>query len=205
VEELAKIADFIARHKITMTVENVAANPNREEEKPEKGSHRVYWSHWKCTFKRGEGPHAPKLETYYSMGHGNHLSERCIAAAEADYAAGRLIIAGGIKVCHPCRIAKTKKFSDGRPDPYEQRLAMESGKHVGPPPTCADVLGNLASDASMADNAATYEDFASELGYDPDSRKGERIYQACRKIADDLRRFLGNVDYDFLLYKVERE
>ncbi|HEX5016584.1 MAG TPA: hypothetical protein VFX15_03240 [Actinomycetes bacterium] len=72
------------------------------------------------------------------------------------------------------------------------------------PPTAADVLDSLASDASAWENARNFEDFANDLGYDTDSRKAEKIYNACGEVAKSLRHFLGNAAYQALLYEVER-
>jgi hypothetical protein len=68
------------------------------------------------------------------------------------------------------------------------------------PPTAADVLDCLASDASGADES--FEDWAANYGYDTDSRKAERTYNAVRKQTARLRQFLGD-KYEPLL-EVER-
>lgn len=72
------------------------------------------------------------------------------------------------------------------------------------PPTAADVLDSLANDASAWENSRSFENFASDLGYDPDSRKAEAIYRACGEIAKGLRNLLGAEGYEELLWKVER-
>lgn len=72
------------------------------------------------------------------------------------------------------------------------------------PPTLADVLDCLASDASGVDNARSFEDWASEYGYDTDSRKAERTYQICKKQAQELKALLGQDAYNQLLYGTER-
>ena len=72
------------------------------------------------------------------------------------------------------------------------------------PPTLADVLDCLASDASGVDNARSFEDWASEYGYDTDSRKAERTYHICEKQAQDLKALLGQDAYNQLLYGTER-
>lgn len=72
------------------------------------------------------------------------------------------------------------------------------------PPTLADVLDCLASDASGVDNARSFEDWASEYGYDTDSRKAERTYHICEKQAQDLKALLGQDAYNQLLYDTER-
>lgn len=56
--------------------------------------------------------------------------------------------------------------------------------------TAADVLHCLISDASSADN--TFEDWCADFGYDSDSRKAERTYKACQRIAVKLNKLLGS-------------
>lgn len=40
-------------------------------------------------------------------------------------------------------------------------------------------------------DSSTFEEWANEFGYDPDSRKAEVIYRACLEIALKLRNGLG--------------
>ena len=70
-------------------------------------------------------------------------------------------------------------------------------------PTLAEVLDCLASEASGVDNARSFEDWASEYGYDLDSRKAERTYQICKKQAQELKALLGQDAYNQLLYSTE--
>ena len=72
------------------------------------------------------------------------------------------------------------------------------------PPTLAEVLDCLASDASGVDNAQSFEDWASEYGYDTDSRKAERTYRICEEQAQKLKALLGQDAYNQLLYSTER-
>ena len=71
------------------------------------------------------------------------------------------------------------------------------------PPTLAEVLDRLASDAAGVDNAKDFEDWASEYGYDTDSRKAECLYNICRAQAQDLKRLLGGKAYAQLLYETK--
>jgi hypothetical protein len=57
-------------------------------------------------------------------------------------------------------------------------------------PDSLDVIGCLAQDADCLDSP-TYEEWASNLGYDEDSRKGEAIYRLCLEHALKLRAALG--------------
>jgi hypothetical protein len=57
-------------------------------------------------------------------------------------------------------------------------------------PTAASVLYCLLSDSDALDSP-TLEEWASDLGYDTDSRKAEQIYRACIENGLKLRRVLG--------------
>lgn len=50
------------------------------------------------------------------------------------------------------------------------------------PPTIEDVLYCLLADASCVQYGQTFEEFCSELGYDTDSRKAEKIFNVCRDV-----------------------
>jgi hypothetical protein len=69
-------------------------------------------------------------------------------------------------------------------------------------PTAADVMTCLASDASSYENARSFEDWASDLGYDTDSRSAEKVYKACERITAKLRVLLGD-DFDRIVYSDE--
>lgn len=76
--------------------------------------------------------------------------------------------------------------------------------YTGQPPKLENVLDCLASDACGFDNARTFEAWASEYGYDTDSRDAERIYKVVAGQAGDLKRLLGPSLYTALLYDTER-
>jgi hypothetical protein len=65
-------------------------------------------------------------------------------------------------------------------------------------PTISDVLDCMVSDANGYDNATDFEDWASEYGYETDSRKAERTYRAVKKQAEQLRRTVGDSAYEAL-------
>lgn len=66
-------------------------------------------------------------------------------------------------------------------------------------PEPADVLQCLALDAQSAQNSGSFDAWASDLGYDTDSRKAEGIYRACCDEAIKLQRWLGLERYAQLL------
>jgi len=72
-------------------------------------------------------------------------------------------------------------------------------------PSAEDVLDCIASDAASYEDAGGFEDWASELGYDEDSRKDEKIYNVVGTQAGKLKRFLGDEAFASLLWETERE
>jgi len=65
------------------------------------------------------------------------------------------------------------------------------------------ILDCLVSDAWSVLNSRGFEDWANELGYDPDSRKAERTYNACRETAEWLDTFLEG-DLEHVATTIER-
>lgn len=55
-------------------------------------------------------------------------------------------------------------------------------------PNLADVLHSLLLDGEAFFNGETFEDWASNFGYDPDSRKAEEIFKACDLIGRQLNK-----------------
>lgn len=91
------------------------------------------------------------------------------------------------------------------PDDTRRSMVVYFSKglgHKGAPPTTEEVLDSLASDASSIDQR--FEDWCSDLGFDTDSRKAERIYNACVKAAGKLKKFLGPDDAAVLIEECER-
>lgn len=64
--------------------------------------------------------------------------------------------------------------------------AAKLAKSQGVKPKLSNVLHSLLSDGEAYFNAQTFENWACELGYDPDSRKAEAIYHACDTIGRKL-------------------
>ena len=71
-------------------------------------------------------------------------------------------------------------------------------------PDAADVLDCLASDAGSIEYVSGFEEWANELGFDPDSRKAERTFEVSRRQSLALKRFLGDELYETLLNDTER-
>lgn len=60
-------------------------------------------------------------------------------------------------------------------------------------PDTLDFIYSLAIDSDVID-FARFEDWASEFGYDPDSRKAESTYRNCLEIALRLRAGIGDAN-----------
>ena len=69
-------------------------------------------------------------------------------------------------------------------------------------PETFDAAYCILSDASGVENAWDFEDWASNYGWDTDSRKAERIYRACQAVARNVKRLLGD-DLAELIYMDE--
>lgn len=70
-------------------------------------------------------------------------------------------------------------------------------------PTEVEVLECLAGDAAGYENAGSFADWAADYGYDPDSRKAEKIYNTISGQIRALKKFLGNA-YEILLWETKR-
>jgi hypothetical protein len=95
-----------------------------------------------------------------------------------------------------------------RPEGEDQRLFTlyysKGVGHKGKPPEITEVLNCLQMDASMLDQAADFEDWAADLGYDADSRSAETIYKGCVEQTTRLKNFLGeDLFNDFLMLDEE--
>lgn len=80
-------------------------------------------------------------------------------------------------------------------------FSMGTG-HGGKQPTAEEVLSAIASDASSVVNASGFEDWASDLGFETDSRKAHKTYNTVKKQAASLKKFIGDA-YEELLYETE--
>jgi hypothetical protein len=71
---------------------------------------------------------------------------------------------------------------------HSESSGMRLRRHPGP--DAADVLYSLVMDASVLDSRS-FEEWAADFGFDPDSRKAEAMYRACLGIALALRNGIG--------------
>src|SRR5512145_676050 len=62
----------------------------------------------------------------------------------------------------------------------------------GRAPTAEEVLECVLSDAAMLESTQDFEDWAAELGVDPDSRKVKKRYHTVQTMTERLKTFLGD-------------
>ena len=81
-------------------------------------------------------------------------------------------------------------------DKREYSLYFSQGLGIKHKPTAKSVLESVLLDVSCVESGQTFEDFCSELGYDTDSRRAERIYNACLKERDQIGELFGPEVYE---------
>ncbi len=73
-----------------------------------------------------------------------------------------------------------------------------------PHPEMEEVLQCLVSDSNVR-NYLSFEDWASDFGYDEDSRKAEKIYVESQKITSSFAKLVGGVDNITMLEELIQE
>ncbi len=103
------------------------------------------------------------------------------------------------------RVVLTRAAQSGRGYWPKRQLTtyFSQGQAHTEPPTTEDVLNCLILDAASIEASGGFEDWASDLGFDTDSRKAERSYKCTKRAATNLERFLGRDAYEVALWKTE--
>lgn len=127
---------------------------------------------WKITLKRDD---REILTTGYSAGIGHAPS----------YKQGRLTLERESMLAH-----ETEQGTQARS--ASSLGVITRGKPIVP--NICDVVACLVSDASAID-CRSFEDWASDFGYDTDSRSAEATYRACLETGLALRSALGNAGF----------
>ena len=100
---------------------------------------------------------------------------------------------------------KVRLKANGKQMTTEWRQGMAHGDSV---PSADEVLNAVVMDAGAYDNSRNLDDFLNEFGYEvnePSDRvKFEKVYNACRKQAENARRVFGDDEFNTLLCEVER-
>jgi hypothetical protein len=189
-ETTKTIQQFIEQHHITMSVSAADRNPHNADDTWAKDA-----SHWLCTMNRDNRTDC--FVCYFSQG----------SAHRRWRETGRqgLPSVGFTGNVAPHNIRT--KFAPVNPPHGKESVDLHEYRKICTepiPPDLASVLDCLISDASGYDNAKDFEDWCSEYGSDPDSRKAEATYRLIGEQAKRLRHFLGDEAYRELMYEVER-
>ncbi len=85
------------------------------------------------------------------------------------------------------------------------KIDFSMGSGLKGDPTLTSVLDCLAGDLSDLANHLSFEEWAAEYGYDPDSRKAEAIYKAIEQQREDISQILSDSEVEDLMWNTERE
>jgi hypothetical protein len=89
-----------------------------------------------------------------------------------------------------------------------KELKFGIGNAQFPNPTMKDILESLSLDANVKDYLS-FESWAKDFGYDPDSRSAEKTYKSCQKAAEGLARVLGGAEkinqISEIIYELDNE
>jgi hypothetical protein len=88
-----------------------------------------------------------------------------------------------------------------------QTMTVEwsQGPGIMADPELPAVLDALASDAAGFENTDSLTDWAREYGYSDNVGLAVSTFEAVKQQSEDLRRLLGDAEYDRLLWHTERE
>lgn len=133
---------------------------------------------WLVTLKRGNG----SMSFDYSAGCGHCPSYKQLwNATPYEKRQQRELLAA------ECETGKQHNWAGWMSIP--KPVVMKLVKPITP--KHANIIHSLAIDASVLDSGS-FEEWASEFGYEADSRAAEAIYNACLQQALQLRRLVGD-------------
>jgi len=182
----------MTEHGITVKSEFVPYSKSRNAETKDERGNPVYSLNWKVTLQRNG---RDVLTTDYSAGMGHCPSYNKKAPTSWDRPPRYWQAAICAWECENGFEATMKPFFRDftKRQGARSQADIESNRpRVFFPiePKQADVVHSLILDSSVLDSGG-FEEWASEFGYDTDSRKAESIYRACLEIALKVRSGLG--------------
>jgi hypothetical protein len=174
--EKNEIVALLDKHEITLQAKFVPWSQSRNFD-PANVKHPENKSlNWKVTLLYRN---RPVIETDYMAGIGHSPA----------YKDARKI---GRGVSLGCEAAINGEVETGYRHKYNEAMdwTEPKRKELLLPDTC-DVIHSLLLDGNAIDHPS-FEDWASDFGYDTDSRKAETMYRACLDIGLKLRASLGD-------------
>lgn len=170
-EPRERIAAAMAKHGLSITSEFVPFSKSRNA-KPRESGNPWRSLNWTVTLHKAA---RPILTTDYAAGEGHAPASK----ASLTELGGTNSIMRHEAISYELEHGVT----------YKARTFGAGSRKKFEPDAC-DVMHSLVSDSDVLD-CSTFEEWASNLGYDTDSRKAEAIYRACLEIALKLRNGLG--------------
>lgn len=162
------------KEKTELKMEVVKAPTN-----PNMESNGTEMDHWYVTLTNGGEP----MSLFYSQGLG-HRKPNHFAA----------------KMAHCDYPGRDTQFTGNRTVSEED--FNQTFKPI--PPTLGDIIDCLASDSCGIANARDFEEWASEYGYDTDSRKAYDTFKVCATQSHLFEHLIGQDIFEELLYEVDR-
>lgn len=172
------VAAFVERLGITMEAQLIGVGGWELDEEPKAGEGAPV-SHWLCVLTLPCPDNKPAQRTHR-------------ASFKQGAAFRTLTQAGAMEA----RYHGIKGAKAGAQIPQAWKAGVfailcEPAHSKPTPPDVVSVLDSLRSDAACVNDGQSFQDFADDLGYDPDSRKAEGIYRACQECRDKVRAWLG--------------
>jgi len=181
-DETMSMVEFIALVGLNMKVTQVDTRPDTDDSEWTKTA-----DHFLCTLNTAKR----QMTVYYSKGKGL----RKFTGKNIPWNLREDVRKAGIKV------------GDSLPSrSFDRRTIHEAAVRecfVPTPPTLSEVLSAVAQDVRSVMDVFDYDEWAADFGYDADSRKGEKIYQAIRRQASKLKALLGASFFYTLFHNVE--
>jgi hypothetical protein len=174
--KLPTLPERIAELGITIKNSRVHENPNMAAGDMPAGS-----SHWSCVLSYG-GSNRP------TNSHEHLADDGVFEFVEPRHLSTWFS-------CGPAALLKHQRPKNPVQE-YENTAALKRG------PTAEMVLSCLLLDASGFENARSFEEWAEECGYDPDSRKAQAIYDTIAREVPKLKEFLGE-HFEAFMYETE--
>lgn len=144
---------------------------------------------WPCiaytaTFSQGT---LPPLATPYRLGIGH------VNLAKFNLNASRDTFGMSVNMLSMARCWKANPSANFLDKDLQAQVAAHIARVQKVQPNAGEVLACICRDALEA-TESTFEEWASNLGYEEDSRKAESIYNACRQPYASLLRLCGGAD-----------
>lgn len=164
---------------LSLKADFVPFSQSRNADTKDKHGNAIFSLNWRVSLRKDDsrGPVAFLLTDYMQgMGHASSAKLRPWPSKNNTRSADAFIAERGLDIL--IRGEGSSQFW------------TETTKPI-PAPTLIDVVYSLLSDSDVL-SCSGFEDWASNLGYDTDSREAEKIYKACLEIGLKLQAVLGH-------------